>query len=66
MDWGIAQLVGVETGAHIWANKFDCLLEDLYENPDDLVMQVSGGLRAQLISAEQDRANELPIEALGT
>ena len=60
-----AQLVGVETGAHIWANKFDCLLEELYENPDDFVMQVSGGLRAQLISAEQDRANQLPVEALG-
>jgi len=60
-----AQLVGVETGAHIWANKFDYVLEELHENPDDLVMQVSGGLRAQLISAEQDRANQLPIEALG-
>ena len=60
-----AQLVGVETGAHIWAKKFDCPLEELYENPDDLVMQVSGGLRAQLISAEQDRANKLPVEELG-
>jgi len=60
-----AQFISVETGAHIWANKFDHTLEELYDNPDDLVMHISGNVFAQLISAEQDRANRQPADALG-
>jgi TolB-like protein/Tfp pilus assembly protein PilF len=59
------QFVNVETGAHIWANKFDHVLEELYDNPDDLVVHISGSIFAQLISAEQDRAYGLPANALG-
>jgi TolB-like protein/Tfp pilus assembly protein PilF len=59
------QFVNVETGAHIWANKFDHVLEELYDNPDDLVVHISGSVFAQLISAEQDRAYGLPANALG-
>ena len=59
-----AQFVRVESGAHIWANKFDPLLEDLYENPDDLVEQISGNVFAQLVSAEAERARKLPEDAM--
>lgn len=60
-----AQFISVESGAHIWANKFDHTLEELYDNPDELVIHISGSVFAQLISAEQERANKLPDDALG-
>lgn len=60
-----AQFVSVESGAQIWANKFDHVLEELYDDPDDLVAQISGNVFTQLTTAESARARKLPDDALG-
>jgi len=59
------QFIEAETGAHIWAKKFDQLLDDLYETSDDLVEKITGGLFPQLVSAEVDRSEKALPESLG-
>ena len=49
----------------IWANKFDLVLEELYDDPDQLVTQISGNVFAQLLTAESERAKRLPPDAMG-
>jgi len=60
-----AQFVSVESGAQIWANKFDFVLEELQDDPDELVTQICGNVFAQLIASESERAKRLPPEAMG-
>lgn len=60
-----ARFVSVASGAQIWANKFDYVLEELRDDPDELVTQISGNVFAQLIAAESERAKTLPTDAMG-
>ncbi len=59
------QFINAETGAHIWANKFDQPLEELYETSDSIVEKIAGSLFAHLIWAEADRSEHVPDSALG-
>lgn len=59
-----AQFINAETGDHIWANKFDVLLDVLHESSDEIVEQISGNIFAQLIGAEADRSATAPLETL--
>lgn len=40
-------------------------LEELQDDPDELVTQISGNVFAQLIAAESERAKRLPMDAMG-
>jgi TolB-like protein/class 3 adenylate cyclase len=55
-----AQLVDAETGNHLWAERFDKPLADLFEMQDEIVARLAGQLNRQLISAEARRAERAP------
>jgi len=50
------QLVDAETGAHLWADRFDKAVADLFEMQDEIVSRLAYALNAQLIVAEATRA----------
>ena len=50
------QLVDAETGAHLWAERFDKPVADLFDMQDEIVSRLANTLSAQLIAAEARRA----------
>jgi hypothetical protein len=46
------QLVDAETGNHIWAERFDKPVADLFEMQDEIVSRLANTLETQLIEAE--------------
>jgi TolB-like protein len=54
------QLIEAETGNHIWAERFDKPLADLFDMQDEIVARVARQLDAALISAEARRAAQSP------
>lgn len=50
------QLIGAETGNHLWAERFDKPIADLFEMQDEIVSRLANALDAQLIAAEARRA----------
>jgi TolB-like protein/Tfp pilus assembly protein PilF len=58
------QLIDAPTGAHIWADKFDSDLEDIFDLQDRLTSSVIGAMSPQLERAEIERARRKPTESL--
>ena len=54
------QLIDAETGNHLWAERFDKPLADLFDMQDEIVARLAGALNAQFIAAEARRAEEAP------
>jgi TolB-like protein/class 3 adenylate cyclase/tetratricopeptide (TPR) repeat protein len=50
------QLIDVETGNHIWAERFDKPVTDLFDMHDEIVSRLANTLNAELIEAEALRA----------
>ena len=50
------QLIDAETGAHLWAERFDKPLADLFDMQDEIVARVAEALNTQLVAAEARRA----------
>jgi adenylate cyclase len=50
------QLIDAETGQHLWADRFDKPLADLFDLQDEIVAQLANMLNTQLVSAEAGRA----------
>jgi len=50
------QLVDAETGNHLWAERFDKPVADLFDMQDEIVSRLANTLSAQLINAEARRA----------
>jgi TolB-like protein/Flp pilus assembly protein TadD len=50
------QLVDAETGAHLWAERFDKPLADLFDMQDEVLSRLANTLNVQLIAAEARRA----------
>ena len=50
------QLIDTETGHHLWAERFDKPVADLFDMQDEIVARLANQLRAELISAEARRA----------
>jgi TolB-like protein/class 3 adenylate cyclase len=50
------QLIDVETGNHLWAERFDKPVADLFDMQDEIVSSLANALNAQLIEAEARRA----------
>ena len=51
-----AQLIDAETGSHLWAERFDKPIADLFDLQDEIVSSLANTLNAQLIEAEARRA----------
>jgi tetratricopeptide (TPR) repeat protein len=50
------QLIDTETGNHLWAERFDKAIADLFEMQDEIVSRLANTLDAQLIEVEARRA----------
>jgi TolB-like protein len=50
------QLIDAETGAHLWAERFDKPVADLFDMQDEIVARLASQLGTQLIAAEARRA----------
>jgi TolB-like protein len=58
------QLIDASTGAHIWADRFDGALEDIFDLQDRITATVVGAIAPKLEQAEIERARRKPTENL--
>ena len=58
------QLIDATTGAHLWAEKFDGPVEDVFELQDKVAAAVAGVIDPLLLDAEIQRAMERPTSDL--
>jgi TolB-like protein len=54
------QLLEAETASHVWAERFDKPVADLFDMQDEIVGRLAGTLNAQLVAAEARRAERAP------
>ncbi len=59
-----AQLVDAVSGAHLWADRFDGSLEDVFELQDKVASSVAGAIEPTLEAAEIRRSAERPTNDL--
>ena len=53
-----AQLIDAETGAHLWAERFDKPVAELFDMQDEIVARIANELSAQIVSVEARRAEK--------
>jgi TolB-like protein/class 3 adenylate cyclase/tetratricopeptide (TPR) repeat protein len=58
------QLIDTTTGAHIWADRIDGSLEDVFELQDQVASSVVGAIEPKLRLSEIDRARRKPTASL--
>jgi TolB-like protein/Flp pilus assembly protein TadD len=58
------QLIDAATGAHLWADRFEGALKDLFELQDQITMSVVGAIAPRLEQAEIGRAKRKPTQSL--
>jgi adenylate cyclase len=58
------QLVDTDTGAHLWADRFEGDLTDIFQLQDRVTVGVVGATEPQIREAEIERALRKPIESL--
>src|SRR5262249_8593166 len=59
-----AQLIDATTGAHLWADRFDGRLEDVFDVQDRVTASVVCAIAPKLEQAETERAKRKPTENL--
>jgi len=59
-----AQLIDATTGAHLWADRFDGSLEDVFHLQDKVASSVAGVIEPTLQEAEIRRSSERPTSDL--
>ena len=60
-----AQLIEAATGTHLWADRFDGSLEDVFELQDKVAVSVAGVIEPTLQAAEMRRSATRPTADLG-
>jgi TolB-like protein len=58
------QLIEATTGAHLWADRFDGSLDDIFALQDKVTSSVVGAIAPRLELAEIDRSERKPTESL--
>src|SRR5271166_1005131 len=59
-----AQLIDATTGAHLWADRFDGPLEDVFDLQDKVAVSVAGVIEPTLQAAETARSADRPTNDL--
>ena len=59
-----AQLIEAESGAHVWAERYDRALDDIFELQDEMTLSVVGAIEPSLRQAEIERAKRKRPENL--
>ena len=60
----IGQLIDATTGAHLWADRFEGTLEDIFDLQDQVTASVVGAITPKLDQAEIERAKRKPTANL--
>jgi TolB-like protein len=58
------QLIDTATGAHMWADRFDGVLEDIFDLQDQVTISVVGAIAPKLEEAEIERVRRKPTASL--
>ena len=58
------QLIDTATGMHLWAERFEATLADIFALQDEMAESVVGAIAPQLERAEIERAKRKPTESL--
>jgi TolB-like protein len=58
------QLIDASSGAHLWADRFEGALEDIFNLQDQITASVVGALMPRLEQAEIERAKHKPTDSL--
>ncbi len=58
------QLIDAETGVHVWADKYDSVLEDVFDLQDRVTASVAGAIEPSITRAEIERTRRKPPESL--
>ena len=59
-----AQLIDATTGRHVWAERYDREIEDIFELQDEMSQTIVGAVEPELSAAERDRVLSKPPENL--
>jgi TolB-like protein len=59
-----AQLIDVSTGAHLWADRFEGALDDIFDLQDQVTASVVSAILPRLEQAEIERVKHKPTESL--
>jgi adenylate cyclase len=59
-----AQLIDVETGFHVWADRFDRLVEDIFDIQTEVSRRIAEALKISLTESEQQSLARRPTEDL--
>jgi TolB-like protein/class 3 adenylate cyclase/Tfp pilus assembly protein PilF len=58
------QLIDTSTGSHLWADRFDGAIEDIFDLQDQVTSRVLGAIAPKLQQAEIERARRKPPQSL--
>jgi adenylate cyclase len=58
------QLIDAASGAHLWADKYNGSLEDVFELQDQVASSVAGAIAPSVTQAEMERAKRKPTRSL--
>ena len=59
------QLIDAISGAHVWADRYDRQLDDIFAVQDEITAAVAAAIAPAIVDAEQHRAVRKPPENLG-
>jgi adenylate cyclase len=59
------QLIEIASGSHLWAEKYDGVITDIFELQDRITEQVAGAMQPSIRLAEVERARRKPPQELG-
>jgi adenylate cyclase len=59
-----AQLIDAGTGNHVWAERYDRSIADIFAVQDEITTAVTGAIGSAVAGAEQRRATRKPPESL--
>jgi adenylate cyclase len=60
-----AQLIDAGTGNHVWAGRYDRVLEDIFDLQEEIAETIAARIEPELGYAERDRAQSRATEDLG-
>ncbi len=60
-----AQLIDAQTGNHVWAQRYDRDLDDMFALQDEMTETIVAAIEPELASVERERARRKPPESLG-
>lgn len=59
-----AQLVSAHTGSHLWSERYDRLLDDVFATQDEIVALIVGVIEGRMIVASAEQATRKPPASL--